>query len=49
MMWRCCNRVITLPKEVWTNHIRLQVESLRRDLALLNLAINNKLRGRDHG
>jgi integrase len=35
------------PKEVWVIRVRLQLEQRRRDLALLNLAIDSKLRGRD--
>jgi hypothetical protein len=35
------------PKEVWTIRVRLQLERRRRDLALFNLAIDSKLRGRD--
>ena len=35
------------PKEVWATRIRLQLEKRRCDLALLNLAIDNELRGCD--
>src|SRR5947208_7188291 len=35
------------PKEVWTIRVRLQLEELRRDLALFNLALDSKLRGCD--
>ena len=33
------------PKEVWTIHVRLQLEERKRDLAMFNLAIDSKLRG----
>ena len=35
------------PKEVWAIRVRLQIENRKRDLALFNLAIDNKLRGCD--
>jgi integrase len=35
------------PKHVWSIRTKLQVESRTRDLALLNLAIDSKLRGCD--
>ena len=35
------------PKEIWGIRIRLQMEGNIRDLALLNLAIDSKLRGCD--
>ena len=35
------------PKDVWTIHVRLQLEGRRCDLAMFNLAIDSKLRGRD--
>lgn len=35
------------PKEVWAIRVRLQLEERRRDLALFNLAVDSKLRGRD--
>jgi hypothetical protein len=33
------------PKDVWSIRVRLQVERRARNLALFNLAIDNKLRG----
>ena len=35
------------PKDVWAIRVRLQLQHRRRDLALLNLAIDSKLRGCD--
>jgi hypothetical protein len=35
------------PKEVWNIRARLQIDARRRDLAMLNLAIDSKLRGCD--
>src|SRR6266849_1014032 len=35
------------PKDVWAIRVRLQLEHRARDLALLNLAIDSKLRGCD--
>src|SRR5437773_5099323 len=35
------------PKHVWSIRTRLQLEDRKRDLALFNLAIDSKLRGRD--
>jgi len=35
------------PKDVWTIRVCLQLEGLRRDLAMFNLAIDSKLRGCD--
>jgi integrase len=35
------------PKEVWAIRVRLQMKHHKRDLALLNLAIDSKLRGCD--
>jgi hypothetical protein len=35
------------PREVWAIRVRLQLEKRRRDLALINLAIDSKLRGCD--
>ena len=35
------------PKEVWAIRVRLQMNNLKRDLALFNLAIDSKLRGCD--
>jgi integrase len=35
------------PKDVWAIRVRLQLEGLKRDLALFNLAIDSKLRGCD--
>lgn len=35
------------PKHVWSIRTRLQVEGRKRHLALFNLAIDSKLRGRD--
>ncbi len=35
------------PKEIWSLRIRLQLAQKVRDLALLNLAIDSKLRGCD--
>ena len=35
------------PKDVWTIRVRLQLEGRRRDLAMFNLAVDSKLRGRD--
>ncbi len=35
------------PKEVWAIRVRLQMKRRKRDLALLNLAIDSKLRGCD--
>jgi len=35
------------PKEVWSIHIRLQIQGKLRDLALFNLAIDSKLRSCD--
>ena len=35
------------PKDIWTIRVRLQPEGRKRDLALLNLAIDSKLRGCD--
>ena len=35
------------PKEVWTIRVQLQMKRSKRDLALFNLAIDNKLRGCD--
>ena len=35
------------PKHVWSIRTKLQVEGRKRDLALFNLAIDNKLRGCD--
>jgi hypothetical protein len=35
------------PKDVWTIRVRLQLEGHKRDLAMFNLAIDSKLRGRD--
>jgi integrase len=35
------------PKHVWSIRTNLQVEGRKRDLALFNLAIDNKLRGCD--
>ena len=35
------------PKHVWSLRTELQVEGRVRDLALFNLAIDSKLRGRD--
>jgi integrase len=35
------------PKDVWTVRVRLQLEGRKRDLAMFNLAIDSKLRGRD--
>ena len=35
------------PKGVWAIRVRLQLERRSRDLALLNLAIDSKLRGCD--
>jgi hypothetical protein len=35
------------PKEIWSLRIRLQLADKVRDLALLNLAIDSKLRGCD--
>ena len=34
-------------KEIWAIRIRLQISQRIRDLALLNLAIDSKLRSRD--
>ncbi|MFK7997681.1 MAG: hypothetical protein AB8B87_26380 [Granulosicoccus sp.] len=34
-------------KEIWAIRVRLQLASIRRDLALFNLAIDSKLRGSD--
>jgi integrase len=36
-----------LPKQVWANRARLELSDNLRDLALLNLAIDSKLRGCD--
>src|SRR6266480_7004009 len=35
------------PKDVWAIRVRLQLQHRARDLALLNLAIDSKLRGCD--
>ena len=35
------------PREIWSLRIRLQLADKARDLALFNLAIDNKLRGCD--
>lgn len=35
------------PSHVWSIRTKLQIESKKRDLALFNLAIDSKLRGRD--
>lgn len=35
------------PKHVWSIRTRLMVEGRKRDLAMFNLAIDSKLRGRD--
>jgi hypothetical protein len=35
------------PKEVWAIRVRLQTKRRKRDLAMFNLAIDNKLRGCD--
>src|SRR6516225_10445209 len=35
------------PKDVWTIRVRLQLEDRKRDLAMFNLAIDNKLRACD--
>jgi hypothetical protein len=35
------------PKHVWSIRTRLQLEQWMRDLAMFNLAIDSKLRGRD--
>ena len=35
------------PQEVWAIRVRLEIAEKRRDLALFNLAIDSKLRGRD--
>ena len=35
------------PKDVWAIRVRLQLEGLRRDFAMFNLAIDSKLRGCD--
>src|SRR6516165_2539449 len=35
------------PTDVWTIHVRLQLEGHKRDLAMFNLAIDSKLRGCD--
>jgi len=36
-----------LPKQVWAIRVRLELADNLRDLALFNLAIDSKLRGRD--
>ena len=35
------------PKDVWTIRVRLQLEGRKRDLAMFNLAVDSKLKGRD--
>ncbi|WP_300396755.1 tyrosine-type recombinase/integrase [Henriciella sp.] len=35
------------PQEVWAIRVRLEIAEKRRDLALFNLALDSKLRGRD--
>ena len=35
------------PKHVWSIRTKLQIEGRARDLAMFNLAIDSKLRGRD--
>src|SRR5258705_1516173 len=40
-------RPLLRPKHVWSIRTRLMVEGRTRDLAMFNLAIDSKLRGRD--
>lgn len=35
------------PKDIWALRVRLQIDGRKRDLALLNLGIDSKLRGCD--
>jgi integrase len=42
-----CQKRPLKPKEVWNIRARLQIDALRRDLAMFNLAIDSKLRGCD--